>query len=675
MESLAEIFRNPAVLALIAAGLPLLTFLELTLFGKRATGTAAALSYSWLSFLVAVYVFFSVWNTGDIHYQVNWFTIGSVSFKAGMLLNNLSVLMQLLVSLIALLVHCYSAAYMKNDPNLRRYWAYLGLFCFAMMTLVIADNLLLVYFAWELVGVSSYLLIGFWTTREAAAQAAKKAFIVNRIGDIGFLTAILILYTQFHTLDLDHLFGGRHLFAGSVITGGQWITSVGQLPAVWLTVAGAGLLLGAMAKSAQFPLHIWLPDAMEGPTPVSSLIHAATMVAAGVFLLVRVFPVFTPVVLEAMAVIGGLTAFFAATCALVQYDLKRILAWSTVSQLGLMILAVGTGARAQAIFHLATHAFFKCLLFLCAGAVIHAVQHQIHQDGGDRDPQDIRNMGGLLKKMPVTGAWMILAAAALTGLPLTSGFFSKDGILIAVFAWSANGSSLGLLLPFLAFTSSLMTAFYSARLIFSVFFGEEQVSAAGVRDPEPLMRWPMIVLGLCTLYPVFLGLLPAGASWVLDVTEKAGVADHPDLYWIPYALTIANVLVIAAAWQLYVKRRAHAAPALRPAGLFLLEGWRLNAVYHSLVISPVMQLSRVTVFVDRVVLDGFVHFAAASGLVAARLSGWFDRVVIDGLVEFTATGSRSIGNFARKFQSGRIQHYLIFALGALLLCLILSYFT
>ena len=324
-----------------------------------------------LSCVLSAKVFVGVWNIQPVHAQHIWFTIGKTEVFAGMLLNNLSAFMLLLVSLIALPVHIYSTAYMKHDERYARYFTYLSFFCFSMLALVVVDSLVLFYAAWELVGFSSYLLIGFWFTKDKAVQANKKAFTMNRIGDIGLLTAIIILFAQYHTFDIDQLFAEKGLIAQSVINNGLWVAPTGQLPALWQYIACVGIFLAVAAKSAQFPLHTWLPDAMEGPTSVSALIHAATMVAAGVFLLGRVYPMFTETELTVLAVIGCFTAFMAATIALTQNDLKRILAYSTISQLGFMILAMGVGAYASSLFHLATHAFFKCLLFLVAGIVIH----------------------------------------------------------------------------------------------------------------------------------------------------------------------------------------------------------------------------------------------------------------------------------------------------------------
>jgi len=391
--------------------------------------------------------------------------------------------MLLLVNLISLPVHLYSVAYMGHDDGFKRYFTYLSFFCFSMLALVVADNLVTLYIFWELVGFSSYLLIGFWFTRDKAATANKKAFIMNRVGDIGLLVAITIIFTRYHTFDLERLFGSGNLVSYSNIQSGLWTInyhalpmSFGSLwisgtytplPAIWQYIAFAGIFLAVAAKSAQFPLHTWLPDAMEGPTSISALIHAATMVAAGVFLLARVYPLFSPVELTILAIVGCFTAFMAATIALAQNDLKRILAYSTISQLGYMVMAMGVGAYSSSLFHLVTHAFFKCLLFLVAGVVIHQVAHIRDDNQLAIDPQNIQFMGGLRKKLPFTFIMAIIGGVALAGLPLTSGFLSKDEILAQTFQWSDGKNPAFKLVPIFAVLTTLLTAFY---MFFPAFF-------------------------------------------------------------------------------------------------------------------------------------------------------------------------------------------------------------
>lgn len=418
--------------------MPLLAFLYQALAGRKEHSGSFALLAIGLSFVFGMLTLVNVWNGPAITTHVEWFRIGRSVFSVGLLLNNLTTLMLALVPTIALPVHIYSRAYMHGDSGIHRYWMYLSLFCFAMLGLVVMDNLLLMYIFWELVGFASYLLIGFWFTRESAVQANKKAFLVNRIGDLGFLIGLAIVFTQYGTWNLIDLFGSTGLIQQSIVQNGDWIAPTGSIDDRWLTIAGIAFFLAAMAKSAQFPLQVWLPDAMEGPTSVSSLIHAATMVAAGVFLLATVFPLFNDTVLIFIAIIGTITATLAAFFALGQYDIKRILAFSTISQLGYMMVGIGIGTWDAALFHLATHAFFKCLLFLCAGAVIHEMVHLKEHSQFHFDPQDLRNMGGLRKYMPKTFILMVIASLALAGFPFTSGYLSKDSIIISAFEWAAS---------------------------------------------------------------------------------------------------------------------------------------------------------------------------------------------------------------------------------------------
>ena len=463
---------SPLLTALVTVVSPLVAFLYQSLLGKRDQSGIVSLLAIALSFTGGGLTWFTIWNNAPVTVQADWFTIGETSFKVGILLNNLSTLMLFLVPTVALPVHVYSRAYMKGDPGIHRYWMYLSLFCFAMLGLVIMDSLLLMYVFWELVGFASYLLIGFWFTREAAVQANKKAFLVNRIGDLGFLIGLAIVFTQFKTLNLVDLFGDNGLLYQSAIVDGLWVSPVNSLPQIWFTLGGLAFFLAAMAKSAQFPLHVWLPDAMEGPTSVSSLIHAATMVAAGVFLLATVFPLFSESALLFIAIIGTITAASAAYFALGQYDIKRILAFSTISQLGFMMVGIGIGTWDAALFHLTTHAFFKCLLFLSAGAVIHEMAHLKTHSQLDFDPQDLRNMGGLRHYMPKTFVLMSIASLALAGFPLTSGFLSKDSIVISSFEWALSKGNLYLIIPLSLIIVSILTAFYIGRLLFKAFFGE-----------------------------------------------------------------------------------------------------------------------------------------------------------------------------------------------------------
>ena len=452
-------------LSIVVLLLPLLSFVILIFFNRRLPrrGDFVGVGILGTAFALSAYIFWTVIvQTYDPAFRVAWdFTwidlgqvpgIGPLQIKMGIVIDNLTAIMLAMVTLISLLVHLYSTGYMAGDKNYGRYFAFLGIFTFSMLGIVLSDNLFSIYIFWELVGLSSYLLIGFFFEKDSAADAQKKAFLANRVGDIGMWLGILILYSQFHTFSFTEIYA--NLAAGKF-----------ALSNAWLTAAGLLLFMGCVGKSAQFPLHIWLPDAMEGPTPVSALIHAATMVAAGVYFVARIFVVLTPDALHVIAFIGAFTAFMAATIAITQNDIKRVLAYSTVSQLGYMVLGLGVGAYSAALFHLVTHAFFKACLFLGSGAIIHAMHHE----------QDMRWMGGLRKHMPWTFATFTLATLALAGLPLTSGFMSKDAILAGAIGFAtAEGGGVYYLIPVLGFFSAMLTAFYMGRQIWLVFFGESR---------------------------------------------------------------------------------------------------------------------------------------------------------------------------------------------------------
>ncbi|ASU33293.1 NADH-quinone oxidoreductase subunit L [Mucilaginibacter xinganensis] len=669
---------------LAAVLLPLLAFIiNLAIPGKKnkITGlisTGAILASSVLS----VFVFSKVWNGHLVHQSITWFTIGNTKVFAGILLNNLSVLMLLLVNLIALPVHIYSTAYMKDDEGYNRYFAYLSLFCFSMLALVVADNLVLFYIFWELVGFSSYLLIGFWFTRDKAVQANKKAFIMNRIGDIGLLTAIIIIFTQFRTFDLDTLFGSVNIGKFTSVHEGLWsfntnltnqfgsvwiMGNVIQLPVVWQYVAFGGILLAVAAKSAQFPLHTWLPDAMEGPTSVSALIHAATMVAAGVFLLGRVYPMFNGTELTILAVTGCFTAFMAATIALTQNDLKRILAYSTISQLGYMIMAMGIGAYSSSLFHLVTHAFFKCLLFLVAGVVIHQMAHIRDDNKLNIDAQNILNMGGLRKKMPLTFITALIGGLALIGLPFTSGYLSKDGILIQAFQWSAGKSAIHMLIPVFAVLTTWLTAFYVIRLIVKVFFGDMRLLAAHpelklhITDGGWQYTLPLVILAAGSLFPFFsLNPLSYGQSWLFKAFSAAGGGNGESLFHVivPVGVNIFSLLVICGAYVIYAKRKV--SPFLQ-TGLFWrlsFNEWYFDKLYTNYIVKPVLAVGRATFRFDRRVIDTFIHAIAYSVMALARLAVWIDHYIIDGFLYLVTDIVKVIGNFARRFQGGKVQYYL-----------------
>jgi len=665
--------------ALGAVLLPLLAFVvNCCMPGRRnkASGwisTGAIL----LSCVLSIIVFFNTWNKHTIHLQQQWFTIGYSKIYAGILLNNLSALMLLLVSVIALPVHIYSTAYMKEDGRYKRYFTWLSFFCFSMLALVVADNLVLFYSFWELVGFSSYLLIGFWFTKEKAIQANKKAFIMNRIGDVGLLIAILIIFAQYRTFDIVQLFGDGGLVGQSITKFGFWMGPIRGLPVVWQYIACGGIFLAVAAKSAQFPLHTWLPDAMEGPTSVSALIHAATMVAAGVFLLGRVYPLFTTGELDVMAVIGCFTAFMAATIALTQNDLKRILAYSTISQLGYMIMAMGIGAYASSLFHLVTHAFFKCLLFLVAGIVIHQMQHIKDDNNLDIDPQSITNMGGLRKKLPFTFIMAIIASLALIGLPLTSGYLSKDGILIQAFDWSDDKSWVFKLVPLGAVLTTWLTAFYVVRLIVKVFFGDLKLKKAHqhidihINDGGWQYKLPLILLAIACLFPLFsLNPLIYEQAWLFNGLTPTAHLERVNIYHtlIPAAVNILSLFIIYFGYAVYVKRKTHIFPQSGFLYKLSYNQWYFDEFYSRFIVKPVMMLSSVLSWFDNNIIDGFVNLLPKVVLLISKVAAWFDYYIIDGIIRLLVHIVESISNFVRGFQNGKIQYYL-FSMLAIILAL------
>ncbi|MGZ3757631.1 MAG: NADH-quinone oxidoreductase subunit L [Mucilaginibacter sp.] len=657
------------LLALAAVLLPLLGFVvNACLPGRRnkMAGWVSTLAIL-VSCVLSAIVFNKIWNEHQIHYQQVWFTIGNSKVYAGVLLNNLSALMLLLVSIIALPVHIYSTAYMQHDERYKRYFTYLSLFCFSMLALVVADNLALFYAFWELVGFSSYLLIGFWFTKEKAVRANKKAFLMNRIGDVGLLIAIMILFVHFRTFDIEQLFGNNGLIGQALIEYGYWVTPARVTPMLWQYVACGGIFLAVAAKSAQFPLHTWLPDAMEGPTSVSALIHAATMVAAGVFLLGRVYPLFTPAELTILAVVGCFTAFMAATIALTQNDLKRILAYSTISQLGYMIMAMGIGAYASSLFHLVTHAFFKCLLFLVAGIVIHQMQHIKEDNKLDIDPQNIQHMGGLRKKLPFTFIVAIIGSLSLIGLPLTSGFLSKDGIMVQAFDW-ADGKGFGYqLIPVGAVLTAWLTAFYVGRLMVKVFWGKLRLHKAHqnlhihISDGGWQYKLPLALLAVASLYPLF-SLNPGiyEKAWLLTAFGSTDHLERVNIYHtiIPVGVNILSLFVIYSAYSIYVKREVHPFPQRGFLYKLSYNQWYIDQIYTRFIVHPIVTSTKVISWFDRNLIDGFVNLLPRIALAISKMVAWFDYHIIDGITRLLVYIVESIGNFARKFQNGKIQYYL-----------------
>ncbi|TYP92993.1 NADH dehydrogenase subunit L [Sphingobacterium allocomposti] len=654
---------SPVYASILVVMLPFFGFLMQAVLGKKSNSGNIGLATIILSVCVSFFaVFLPVWNGAPLTERMHWFTVGGKPFYVGVMLNNLTVLMQLIVGIIALPVHIYSRAYMRNDPGIHRYWMFLSFFCFAMLGLTISTSLLQLYVFWELVGFASYLLIGFWFTKESAVQANKKAFIINRIGDIGFLIGIALVYTHCGTVDLGELFGPQGVFLPAVNADGSW-----------LTLAGLAFFLGAMAKSAQFPLHVWLPDAMEGPTSVSSLIHAATMVAAGVFLLCTIFPLFNETVLLTIAIIGCITALSAAIFALGQYDIKKILAFSTISQLGFMMVGVGIGSWDTAMFHLATHAFFKCLLFLAAGAVIHEMAHFKATHQLDIDPQDLRNMGGLRRYLPTTFVCMTIASLALAGFPLTTGYLSKDSIVVQAFEWGFHLGGIYLLIPTTLAAVSLLTAFYIGRLLFKTFFGKfkfaEKLQKGELHDAPIAMTGPMIFLAACCLFPTCsFHPFDYHQSWLLGgfhvKTAFAAVAEMHSA--VPLVLTLGALAAWGVGWRWYVAKRYPLSKNNRWVRFATRQGY-FNEFYQLLFVKGTEQLSRGVYAFDHYVVDGLTRTFSAATRRLSVAAHWFDRHMVDGLVNLIAGTTYYVGHLVRHVQNGQLQSYLGFALTVVVL--------
>lgn len=593
-----------------------------------------------VSTISACYVGLQVWDNDPYHIQYNWFSVSSATVHAGMLVDNLAALMLMVVTFVSFLVHLYSLGYMAGDSATRRYFAMLGLFTFAMLGIVLSNSVLLIFIFWELVGFSSYMLIGHWQHKPEAAAASRKAFVLNRIGDAGFMVGLMILWANTGTFSLVEL------------------ASINNISS-WNTIASLCLFCGVIGKSAQFPLLTWLPDAMEGPTPVSALIHAATMVAAGVFLLARVDFLFSPEALLVLVIVGITTSVMAALAALVQTDIKKILAYSTISQLGLMVTACGAGAPEVGMMHLFTHAFFKACLFLCAGSVIHVLHRAQHQQHVHFDVQDVRNLGGLRKKLPFTFLATTVSGAALAGIPFFSGFVSKEAIFTALYDWKGDSFSLRWIIFGLAFIVSFLTVLYIVRLITLVFLGQERATQQlTVEEPPMIMRAPMALLAFGSLWFIvswnplaFNGwLMPEaeGHSWVLTIFSIVWVASALGVSFFLYK---NNMLITAE---------------------FLRQNFYLNYLYERLVDRPVVALAMLTEKADRKWIDGFLHTTAYAQILTAHLFAWFDRAIIDGSVNGTAYTARLIGSFTRSFQGGKIQFYVFIAVFALIIFLISS---
>ncbi|HZG87353.1 NADH-quinone oxidoreductase subunit L [Paenibacillus sp.] len=585
---------------------PLLSFLMLTAMGKgaRVVGPAIGTVAAFASLGLSLLVFFERMN-GAAAYTWDdwrWIDIGSFSLYMGFEVTNLNALMLVIVTLVSALVNLYSIGYMSDDERISTFFAYVSLFTFSMLGLVLSSNILMLYIFWELVGVCSFLLIGFWYHKPEAKAAAKKAFIVTRIGDVGLFIAILLLWWAMpgHQLDFNSI---HNAFIGGEIDQGL---------AAWIAIL---IFVGAVGKSGQFPLHTWLPDAMEGPTPISALIHAATMVAAGVYLVARTYDIFlaSPLALDVVAYVGAFTALFAALIAVAQNDIKRVLAYSTVSQLGYMMLSLGMGSelgKTAALFHLFTHAFFKALLFLGAGSVIHAVHKQ-----------DIREMGGLFGPMKITAVTFAIGTLALSGLFPFAGFWSKDAILTETLH---HGHTILFAVGLLA---AFFTAFYMTRLYVKVFLGKWRADQPSHAHESPLvMTLPLIVLAVLAVAAGFVNL--PGEPWLAGWLEGKTLTEHAD--WI--VIILSNVAALAGIGIGYAVFR-------KPEGEANATGWYavlrnkfyIDELYQAVIVAPYRAIGQA------------LHL--------------FDVYVVDGLVKLVAAATSGIGRVGTRLQNGQLQTY------------------
>jgi NADH-quinone oxidoreductase subunit L len=591
---------------------PLLAFILLLAFGRQLKEGSA-----WLGtvFMVGAFILATMTLVERLQMEqvapivFDWLKIGDRYITMGFEVTPLNALMLFIVTLVSLLVHVYSRGYMEGDDRISVYYSYLSLFTFSMLGLVISPNLLQIYIFWELVGVCSFLLVGFYFYKPEAKAAAKKAFIVTRIGDVGLFVGIILLFWHVGSFELGAIFEA---------------VNANQLDGGLITLVAILIFIGAMGKSGQFPLHTWLPDAMEGPTPVSALIHAATMVAAGVYLVAVLFPLFeaSPFALNVVAYVGALTAIFAASIGLTQTDIKRVLAFSTVSQLGFMMLALGAAGYVAGVFHLMTHAFFKALLFLAAGSVIHAVH-----------TQDILKMGGLFGRMKVTGALFLVGCLAIAGIPPFSGFFSKEEILLTVWADERYG------LFVVAVIAAFFTAFYMFRLYFMVFSGSHRSTGITKAHESPLvMTLPMLVLGFLAIFSGFSHTHWFGTflgDWL--VTGPAftyGTMVHDGPIWILFLAIGVSLLGVFLAWAMYHKR------SISSENVVAQAPW-----LHQLVINKY--------YIDELYHATFVRGLRGLGIVLQ----YFERYIVEGVVNSVgriATGTAFIG---AKMQNGQVQTY------------------
>jgi NADH-quinone oxidoreductase subunit L len=611
------------ILILIILFLPFLTTIFLLPFigkNKNLAGFLFSLA-SFINVILSLYVYVKNYELAKNIYNFSWFQIGNRGFNISILADNYTYLMLILVNFISCLVGLFSIEYLKNDNGRSRYFIFLGLFLFSMIGIIISNNLFQMYFFWELVGFCSYLLIGFWYTKSEAIQASKKAFLMNRIGDLCFLIGILLCFIEFGDVEINNLIFTEKMNKASL----------------------TGLLLfgGCIAKSAQFPLHTWLPDAMEGPTPVSALIHAATMVAAGIYLIVRIFPIFNEVALQIISIIGCISMLMAGFKAILQTDIKKVLAYSTISQLGLMVLAVGASAPNLAFNHLIFHAFFKAGLFLSSGSVIHA----LHKANHSIDAQNMYEMGGLAKLLPITFICHVICALAMVGFPFFSGFISKDAIMEA---WFLKKGIFNQLIFVSLLISSLFTATYMARQIWLIYAGSFrnlQINIKLIAEDSLLIKIPIIVLAILSTFL---------AKYLINLP-------FPHLGFVPIVGTFISIIGVILVFNF--QNRLMRFGAYRS---------KIDDIYERYFVNTNLELSNKISHFDSIILDGFTKLITLTQLKIASVIKWLDQNLIDGIVNFMATFSNKIGKSFIKIQSGQFQWYVSAMVILLLLVFLLG---
>jgi NADH-quinone oxidoreductase subunit L len=699
---------TPAILLILATLLPLASFVVLVFVGKRMgtplagiVGTAA-IAGSFICSAAATFYWLNGaedwgFNKGPINLPMKWIPVGGGIdqdhpgfLDVGVYVDSVTIVMFAMITGVATLVHVFSIGYMREDKRFPRFFTYLGLFCFSMLGLVIGGTTLQLFIFWELVGLCSYLLIGFWYEKKSASNAAIKAFVVNRVGDFGFLIGFGILFYHLGNVTLPHMWQ----VLGKAGLGEAIQLSTGTFSTGLLTVMGIGLFFGAVGKSAQFPLHVWLPDAMEGPTPVSALIHAATMVAAGVYLVARLFPILTPDAKLFIAIIGSITLTMAALIALAQTDIKKVLAYSTLSQLGYMILALGLGSWVGGMFHLITHAFFKALLFLGSGSVIHAAHHE----------QELPQYGGLLKKIPVTAITFAIAVFAIAGTPGFSGFYSKDMILAHAAAFghlsaAENRNAAYWLFFALPTCIAYVTAFYMTRCWMLTFWGKPRNQHLyDHAHEEPIMWMPLAVLAIASIVGgrfLYVKELIVAAeketnaivkfdafatAWPVETSENMPSArpEPPSEPARPHAQ--ANLLeegketmehYVGFAWLIgiglgflvylngyWIARPLMKIPPLNWIRIWLYRRMYFDELYFSVFVGITMGLSRFCAAFDKYVVDGFVNLAGWSVRQLSVMAGLNDKYIVDGAVNGAADLAQGLGAAVRAPQTGRIRMYV-----------------